>query len=53
MTAATAHERAEPAWRPLKALLGGAIDVPEDVEVADLTLDSHAVRRAGARVGGQ
>ena len=48
MTAGIAHERAEPAWRPLKALLGGAIEVPEDVEVADLTLDSHAVRRGAA-----
>ena len=31
-------------WRPLKALLGGSIDVPEDVEVAELTLDSRTVR---------
>ena len=31
-------------WRPLKALLGGAFDVPESVEVSDLTLDSRQVR---------
>jgi UDP-N-acetylmuramoyl-L-alanyl-D-glutamate--2,6-diaminopimelate ligase len=30
-------------WRPLKALLGGGIEVPDDVEVADLTLDSRSV----------
>jgi len=48
MSAGNLQERAEPAWRPLKALLGGAIEVPEDVEVADLTLDSHSVRRGAA-----
>jgi UDP-N-acetylmuramoyl-L-alanyl-D-glutamate--2,6-diaminopimelate ligase len=31
-------------WRPLKALLGGAFDVPESVEVSELTLDSREVR---------
>ena len=31
-------------WRPLKALLGGAFDVPASVDVADVTLDSRAVR---------
>ncbi len=38
----------EPAWRPLKALLGGGIEVPDDVEVADLTLDSRQVRKGAA-----
>ena len=35
-------------WRPLKALLGGGIDVPEDVNVADLALDSRNVRPGAA-----
>jgi UDP-N-acetylmuramoyl-L-alanyl-D-glutamate--2,6-diaminopimelate ligase len=35
-------------WRPLKALLGGTVAVPEDVEVSDLSLDSRAVRPGGA-----
>ena len=35
-------------WRPLKALLGGSIDVPDDVEVADLAIDSRAVRAGTA-----
>jgi UDP-N-acetylmuramoyl-L-alanyl-D-glutamate--2,6-diaminopimelate ligase len=35
-TAAGAH------WRPLRALLGGQIEVPEQTEIADLTLDSRA-----------
>jgi UDP-N-acetylmuramoyl-L-alanyl-D-glutamate--2,6-diaminopimelate ligase len=48
MTPGIARARAEAAWRPLKALLGGGIEVPDDVEVADLTLDSHAVRRGAA-----
>jgi UDP-N-acetylmuramoyl-L-alanyl-D-glutamate--2,6-diaminopimelate ligase len=30
-------------WRPLKAVLGGLVDVPESIEVSDLTLDSRAV----------
>ena len=38
----------ESAWRPLKALLGGSIEVPDDVEVADLTLDSRQVRKGAA-----
>ena len=38
----------ESAWRPLKALLGGGIDVPDNVEVADLTLDSRQVRPGAA-----
>src|SRR4029077_21055329 len=33
---------------PLKALLGGGIEVPDDVEVADLTLDSRQVRAGAA-----
>ena len=48
MTPGFAPGHSAHAWRPLKALLGGAIEVPEDVEVADLTLDSHAVRRGAA-----
>jgi UDP-N-acetylmuramoyl-L-alanyl-D-glutamate--2,6-diaminopimelate ligase len=39
---------AETLWRPLKALLGGGIEVPDDVEVADLTLDSRQVRSGAA-----
>ena len=35
-------------WRPLKALLGGGIEVPEGVNVADLTLDSRSVRTGAA-----
>jgi len=31
-------------WRPLKALLGGAFDVPDTIDVADITLDSRNVR---------
>ena len=38
----------ESRWRPLKALLGGGIDVPDNVEVADLTLDSRQVRSGAA-----
>jgi UDP-N-acetylmuramoyl-L-alanyl-D-glutamate--2,6-diaminopimelate ligase len=30
-------------WRALKAVLGGLADVPEDVEICDLTADSRAV----------
>ncbi|MDE2219410.1 MAG: UDP-N-acetylmuramoyl-L-alanyl-D-glutamate--2,6-diaminopimelate ligase [Gammaproteobacteria bacterium] len=36
------------AWRPLKALLGGGFGVPDDFEVADLTLDSRSVRPGAA-----
>ena len=35
-------------WRPLKALLGGGIEVPDDLEVSDLTLDSREVRPGAA-----
>jgi UDP-N-acetylmuramoyl-L-alanyl-D-glutamate--2,6-diaminopimelate ligase len=38
----------EPVWRPLKALLGGNIEVPDDVEVVDLTIDSRQVRKGAA-----
>jgi UDP-N-acetylmuramoyl-L-alanyl-D-glutamate--2,6-diaminopimelate ligase len=31
-------------WRPLKAMLGGAFDIPDSIEVADITLDSRTVR---------
>ncbi len=31
-------------WRPLKALLGGALDVPDSIDIADITLDSRTVR---------
>ena len=43
MSAAAAAE-----WRPLKALLGGGIEVPADIEVSDLTLDSREVRAGAA-----
>jgi UDP-N-acetylmuramoyl-L-alanyl-D-glutamate--2,6-diaminopimelate ligase len=32
---------AQAGWRPLRALLGGQIDVPAQAEIADLTLDSR------------
>ena len=35
-------------WRPLKALLGGGFEVPDQFEVADLTLDSRSVRPGAA-----
>ncbi len=35
-------------WRPLKALLGGGIEVRADLEISDLTLDSRAVRPGSA-----
>jgi UDP-N-acetylmuramoyl-L-alanyl-D-glutamate--2,6-diaminopimelate ligase len=35
-------------WRPLKAVLGGLVDVPESVEVSDLTQDSRSVRPGAA-----
>ncbi|HEX4376824.1 MAG TPA: UDP-N-acetylmuramoyl-L-alanyl-D-glutamate--2,6-diaminopimelate ligase [Steroidobacteraceae bacterium] len=31
------------AWRPLKAVLGGLVDVPDRLEVSDITQDSRAV----------
>ena len=35
-------------WRPLKALLGGGIDVPAQFEIADLTMDSRSVTPGAA-----
>jgi len=35
-------------WRPLKALLGGLVDVPEYLEVSDLTQDSRSVTPGAA-----
>ncbi len=35
-------------WRPLKALLGGGFEVPEQFEISDLTLDSRSVRPGAA-----
>ncbi|HEY3809706.1 MAG TPA: UDP-N-acetylmuramoyl-L-alanyl-D-glutamate--2,6-diaminopimelate ligase [Steroidobacteraceae bacterium] len=35
-------------WRPLKAVLGGLVDVPESVEVSDLVLDSRNVTPGAA-----
>jgi UDP-N-acetylmuramoyl-L-alanyl-D-glutamate--2,6-diaminopimelate ligase len=35
-------------WRPLKAVLGGVVDVPEDLEVSDLTQDSRSVTPGAA-----
>lgn len=35
-------------WRPLKALLGGLVDVPERLEVSDITHDSRSVTPGAA-----
>ncbi|HEY6452078.1 MAG TPA: UDP-N-acetylmuramoyl-L-alanyl-D-glutamate--2,6-diaminopimelate ligase [Steroidobacteraceae bacterium] len=35
-------------WRPLKAVLGGLVDVPESLEVSDLTQDSREVTPGAA-----
>jgi UDP-N-acetylmuramoyl-L-alanyl-D-glutamate--2,6-diaminopimelate ligase len=35
-------------WRPLGAILGGLIDVPEDLSVADITHDSRSVTPGAA-----
>ena len=35
-------------WRPLKAVLGGLVDVPSDLEVSDLTQDSRSVTPGSA-----
>jgi UDP-N-acetylmuramoyl-L-alanyl-D-glutamate--2,6-diaminopimelate ligase len=35
-------------WRPLKALLGGMAEVPENLEVSDLALDSRQVSAGAA-----
>src|ERR1700733_11934413 len=37
-----------PNWRPLKALLGGLADVPERLEVSDITQDSRSVTPGAA-----
>src|SRR5580693_940406 len=37
-----------PNWRPLKALLGGLVDVPERLEVSDITQDSRSVTPGAA-----
>ncbi|HEY4974205.1 MAG TPA: UDP-N-acetylmuramoyl-L-alanyl-D-glutamate--2,6-diaminopimelate ligase, partial [Steroidobacteraceae bacterium] len=39
---------AQPNWRPLKALLGGLVDVPERLEVSDITQDSRRVTPGAA-----
>jgi UDP-N-acetylmuramoyl-L-alanyl-D-glutamate--2,6-diaminopimelate ligase len=33
----------QPTWRPLKAVLGGLVDLPDRLEVSDITQDSRAV----------
>jgi UDP-N-acetylmuramoyl-L-alanyl-D-glutamate--2,6-diaminopimelate ligase len=38
----------QPNWRPLKALLGGLVDVPERLEVSDITQDSRSVTPGAA-----
>jgi UDP-N-acetylmuramoyl-L-alanyl-D-glutamate--2,6-diaminopimelate ligase len=35
-------------WRPLKAVLGGLVDVPESLEVSDLAIDSRHVTPGAA-----
>src|ERR1700722_17559727 len=37
-----------PGWRPLKALLGGLVDVPDGLEVSDITQDSRSVTPGAA-----
>ena len=37
-----------PNWRPLKALLGGLAEVPERLEVSDITQDSRSVTPGAA-----
>ena len=36
------------AWRPLKAVLGGLVDVPDGLEVSDITQDSRSVTPGAA-----
>jgi UDP-N-acetylmuramoyl-L-alanyl-D-glutamate--2,6-diaminopimelate ligase len=43
MSLAGAH-----AWRPLKAVLGGLVDVPDYLEVSDVTQDSRSVTPGAA-----
>ena len=47
-TATPAAQTGSDTWRPLKALLGGGFEVPDQFEVADLTLDSRSVRPGAA-----
>src|SRR6202166_3693147 len=42
------NAEALPTWRPLKALLGGLVDVPERLEVSDITQDSRSVTPGAA-----
>ena len=42
------NAQALPNWRPLKALLGGLADVPERLEVSDITQDSRSVTPGAA-----
>ncbi|MFI4869596.1 MAG: UDP-N-acetylmuramoyl-L-alanyl-D-glutamate--2,6-diaminopimelate ligase [Steroidobacterales bacterium] len=42
------NDAALPNWRPLKALLGGLVDVPERLEVSDITQDSRSVTPGAA-----
>jgi UDP-N-acetylmuramoyl-L-alanyl-D-glutamate--2,6-diaminopimelate ligase len=41
-------EAAPASWRPLRALLGGQIEVPAQLEIADLTLDSRTAAPGAA-----
>jgi UDP-N-acetylmuramoyl-L-alanyl-D-glutamate--2,6-diaminopimelate ligase len=34
---------AQPTWRPLRAVLGGLVDIPDRLEVSDITQDSRSV----------
>jgi UDP-N-acetylmuramoyl-L-alanyl-D-glutamate--2,6-diaminopimelate ligase len=36
------------AWRPLKAVLGGLVDLPDRLEVSDITQDSRSVKPGAA-----
>jgi UDP-N-acetylmuramoyl-L-alanyl-D-glutamate--2,6-diaminopimelate ligase len=38
----------QPTWRPLKAVLGGLVDVPDRLEVSDITQDSRSVTPGAA-----
>src|SRR5580658_5330184 len=39
---------AQPTWRPLKAVLGGLVDIPDRLEVSDITQDSRSVTPGAA-----
>jgi UDP-N-acetylmuramoyl-L-alanyl-D-glutamate--2,6-diaminopimelate ligase len=47
-SSAAGEHSATARWRPLKALLGGSVEVRPDLEVSDLTLDSRSVRQGAA-----